>query len=259
MVYQNNIVNYEKYPFLKRAERAGVILVRKINVENPEQNQEKGIQICMVRNVKTYGWSYLLTRPTVNSYRSYLDYTKFKSMYDEELDFWSNITEATFLEESKTFMEKYDFPEDYMRFLKESPELTDYIVEIRTMAEQCIHERSRSGKVVKLWTLPKGAREEGESLKECAVRELREETGITIDSKELSDNPAITVNLSNQKIHFWIYYCEDFLDPRWETKIISTDEILEAKWVDFNHRLLTRVSFKMKSILGTISHAITLK
>ena len=39
-----------------------------------------------------------------------------------------------------------------------------------------------------LWGIPKGTFEEGETKEECAIREVREETGFNIDPFELNDN-----------------------------------------------------------------------
>ena len=51
-----------------------------------------------------------------------------------------------------------------------------------------------------LWGFPKGSFEEGEDFKTCAVRELKEETGIDVDMNELS----ICYNVNNRVKYYLV-------------------------------------------------------
>lgn len=79
------------------------------------------------------------------------------------------------------------------------------------------------------WTMPGGKLEYGESFEEGAVREVREETGMTLKrSKVICVN-----NDKNEHAHFVTIgmFSEDF---EGEPKVMEPDEITEWKWFDLN-------------------------
>lgn len=77
------------------------------------------------------------------------------------------------------------------------------------------------------WCLPGGKMEWGETFEEGAIREVKEETGITIKNPQV-----ISVNnCKNQHAHFMTV---GLLTHEWkgEAKVIEPDEIIEWKWFD---------------------------
>lgn len=82
------------------------------------------------------------------------------------------------------------------------------------------------------WDLPKGKLDEGETLEQCAVREVWEETGL---QAELTGPLLVTYHTYHQGTHFIIK------ESHWFTMKVTGDQPLkpqteedieEAKWVD---------------------------
>lgn len=61
-----------------------------------------------------------------------------------------------------------------------------------------------------MWGFPKGSMEHGETFKECAIREFREETGIIIDVELLSS--SIDYRLNHFVNYYYIKTQEDYAD-----------------------------------------------
>lgn len=73
-----------------------------------------------------------------------------------------------------------------------------------------------------MWTIPKGMPDGAETFLECAVRELREETGLVLDLK--SEPPCIAfdtpkkqlyiflLNVSDRNIKDYAFRCESIID-----------------------------------------------
>lgn len=80
------------------------------------------------------------------------------------------------------------------------------------------------------WNIPTGRLEPGESLQDCATREVAEEAGIDVSPKRLIgvySKPGETTDV----LLAAIFYCETAeheLDP-------DTSEVLDAEWVPTNN------------------------
>jgi 8-oxo-dGTP pyrophosphatase MutT (NUDIX family) len=85
------------------------------------------------------------------------------------------------------------------------------------------------------WDLPKGHLEKGESLEECAIREVEEETGVknlNIESKiGISRHLIKKKNGYNLKLNHWYLMSTNYdgkLSPQ------KDEDITKAKWVEAN-------------------------
>ena len=78
------------------------------------------------------------------------------------------------------------------------------------------------------WGLPKGHMESDENLKNCAIREFYEETGLTINVA--SGDPYIKINNSVYFVYYLINKIS-YINP------VDTNEINESRFVDINELL----------------------
>ena len=150
--------------------------------------------------------------------------------------------------------------------VKNLVEMTDYISKIRQKIghDKIIHpgvriivenankeilfiEKANTGQL----GLPAGALEENETIRECIIREVQEETGIELLEVEvtgISSNPKIeTVQYSNgDKVQYFVieFYCK-----KWKGQIGVKDakEIKSVKFMDSSN--LKRLPENEKSII----------
>lgn len=103
------------------------------------------------------------------------------------------------------------------------------------------------------WGLPKGHQKKKESLKECAIREVSEETGIPTDKlilvRELSHKNIYYKKLSlgrkNKKIvHLYLFQALT-------KKVNLSHEHLDYKWVQFED-LVNKLTYPKTSLLGFV-------
>jgi len=93
-----------------------------------------------------------------------------------------------------------------------------------------------------LWSLPGGAVDLGEGLKNAAARETREECGIEIEITDVLEVVERMVQDPDGRVQFH-YVIVDYL-ARWASgELVSSPEVLEARWVppeDFPRYEMTR-------------------
>ena len=88
-------------------------------------------------------------------------------------------------------------------------------------------------------------REELNDPKVCVLRELYEETGLTVDDIENLTLRYITLRLKNNEIRQNYYFFADLKNPN--TQIISNEGDLE--WVDFGKAMLLDMPFSSKYVV----------
>lgn len=81
-----------------------------------------------------------------------------------------------------------------------------------------------------LWAIPGGALEVGETLREGAEREIREETGITIRAGQMIFAGDLMQRDADGRVRFH-YVVIDFLGEYVGGEVNGSDDALEARWV----------------------------
>lgn len=76
------------------------------------------------------------------------------------------------------------------------------------------------------WSWPKGKLDDGESIPECAVREVREEVGLQVRLGIPLEATAYTVNAKAKVVYYWAAQLESDAEPT-----VDGDECDEARWV----------------------------
>jgi 8-oxo-dGTP pyrophosphatase MutT (NUDIX family) len=100
------------------------------------------------------------------------------------------------------------------------------------------------GRLSMLWSLPKGHRKYQESSFQCALRELYEETGITIDQTQLNFS-----ELPYKRLKIGRYYLLEFPDevqprPRDEKEIVSAQWFTSSEIYDLIHKKLANIDVR---------------
>ena len=79
------------------------------------------------------------------------------------------------------------------------------------------------------WSIPGGALEIGELIREAAVREAREETGLIIEPGELLGVYDRVLRDSQQRVQYH-YVLIDFLCRRIGGELVAADDAAEVRW-----------------------------
>jgi 8-oxo-dGTP diphosphatase len=105
-----------------------------------------------------------------------------------------------------------------------------------------------------LWAIPGGGLELGETLQEGAAREILEETGVTIRTKE----PIYTFDFierdDDNRIHFH-YVIVDFAADYISGEAVGADDVKEARWLsneDLQHLNVSQNTLRLLRNIGFI-------
>ena len=91
-----------------------------------------------------------------------------------------------------------------------------------------------------LWTLPGGRIEPDETIEQCAIREIREELGVTVRNPR----PVLVQPLGRDgSFRLAVFVTTDFTG-----RIVPSDEVADHKWVD----PLALISFRTTSRLDDV-------
>jgi 8-oxo-dGTP diphosphatase len=93
--------------------------------------------------------------------------------------------------------------------------------------EIAVIHRARHGD----WTLPKGKLEPGEDWKDAAVREVKEETGYSVQLKSFAGMVSYIVNGTPKVVQFWN------MEPMGESKFEPSAEVEKVMWLSVQKAL----------------------
>lgn len=121
--------------------------------------------------------------------------------------------------------------------------------------------KNKEGKILFIrrwdrWDLPKGKREKNEKKKQCAIREVQEETGVT-PLKIISKLPS-SYHLYEQhgkwhlKKTFWYYMTTTFSD---DLKPLVIEDIIDARWMN-NAECLKAFSESYRSLREILARKV---
>ena len=93
-----------------------------------------------------------------------------------------------------------------------------------------------------LWTLPGGRIEPGETIEQCAIREIMEEIGVTIRNPR----PVLVQPLGRDGgFRLAVFATTDFTG-----KIVPSDEIADHKWVEPSALISFRTTSRLDDVLA---------
>jgi 8-oxo-dGTP diphosphatase len=79
------------------------------------------------------------------------------------------------------------------------------------------------------WSIPGGVLEVGELMREAAIREAHEETGLTVDPGELLGVYDRVLRDANQRVQY-LYVLIDFLCRRVAGDLVAASDAAEVRW-----------------------------
>lgn len=84
-------------------------------------------------------------------------------------------------------------------------------------------------KHVDRWGIPKGHVHKKESLEECAVREIKEETGVSVALGEQLQDAVVSYKDEDKTVKSWLAQCVGDEEPRHDD---PDSEVADARWFD---------------------------
>lgn len=114
-----------------------------------------------------------------------------------------------------------------------------------------VKRRDREG-----WALPKGTIEEGETLEQTALREVREETGLVVEIVDLvgRDRYSFTAPRGRARIDKTVHHY--LMEPRGGDFSLHDDEHPAVEWFDINEALRQLAFGSQRAILEQASQLI---
>lgn len=88
-----------------------------------------------------------------------------------------------------------------------------------------------------VWDLPKGKLDEGETVQECALREVAEEVGITVSPQILFDLPETYHEYEMNGTHYGKtthWFAMELPESDYEFEPQSEEQIEEVRWIPLN-------------------------
>jgi 8-oxo-dGTP pyrophosphatase MutT (NUDIX family) len=130
------------------------------------------------------------------------------------------------------------------------------VFRVQDSIPQLVVGRRRREKEGHTWTLPKGTPIPGESLEETALREVREETGLTVRIVSPLDAIRYTFVQRGQRIHKTVHYF--MMEPTGGGLDRHDREFEEVRWIAFDDAP-TLLSFETeRSLVGLAASRLPL-
>ena len=114
------------------------------------------------------------------------------------------------------------FPKSFQQYRPRSHKVFGIICYTRTEKKYLLVRGKRVGK----WSFPKGHMEGRESALECALRELWEETGITLERRIHHGTIKLSKNSDGKNSEYFVYS----VDCEMPITINDSNEIIDAGW-----------------------------
>lgn len=96
------------------------------------------------------------------------------------------------------------------------------------------------------WSIPKGHLRDGETVEECAVREVREETGVTVLLSSRLPNTTVNIKNGTKTVVSFLGTLIGEQEPRLDD---PECEVVDARW--FNIEALPEIQYYQRDLMTT--------